>query len=235
MRNIIDFNTDWYFNKTNEIPAALPVHWEKIRLPHTWNAIDGQDGGNDYWRGTAMYVKAFSRPELEENGRAIIEFNGAAMAADVYVNGHHLAHHEGGYSTFRVDITDALQEDNLLCVAVDNGENDHVYPQKADFTFYGGLYRGVNLIMVSDSHFELCKDGTPGIKVTPVVKGHSALITVEAWTDGPAKRVRMEVDGRFIDAKVEQGKAEAVFEIENVHLWDGGKRSLSVYSHGGAV
>lgn len=221
MRNIIDFNTDWYFHKTTEIPNILPAHWEKVTLPHTWNAIDGQDGGNDYWRGTAIYAKAFGYPELEENGRAIIEFNGAAMTADVYVNGQHLAYHEGGYSTFRMDITDALQEENLLCVAVDNGENDHVYPQKADFTFYGGLYRGVNLITVSDSYFELCKDGTPGIKVTPVVNGNSAFVTVETWVNGLADCVRMEVDGHFVNAKVEEGKAEAVFKIENVHLWDG--------------
>lgn len=221
MRNIIDFNAGWYFHKTSEVPGTLPTHWEKVTLPHTWNAIDGQDGGNDYWRGTAMYAKTFSRPELEENGRAVVEFNGVAMTADVFVNGQHLAHHEGGYSTFRVDITEALQEENLLCVAVDNGENDRVYPQKADFTFYGGMYRSVNLITVSDSHFELCKDGTPGIKVTPVVKGDSAHVTVEAWTNGSTGRVRFCIDGHVIDTEVEQGKVEGVFEIENAHLWDG--------------
>ena len=139
MRKIVNFNRNWLFSKTAEIPADLPSGWEEISLPHTWNAVDGQDGGNDYWRGTAVYCKEFERPTLESGGRAVLEFLGAAMTADVYVNGQRLAHHEGGYSTFRVDITDALQGENLLCVAVDNSNNDRVYPQKADFTFYGGL------------------------------------------------------------------------------------------------
>ena len=152
MRKILNFNADWRFCKTTEIPAVLP-EWEAVTLPHTWNAVDGQDGGNDYWRGTAAYRKTFAKPV--HDGRVFLEFLGAAMTADVYVNGVHLAHHEGGYSTFRCDITDVLQEDNEVNVLVDNGVNDRVYPQKADFTFYGGLYRDVNLVCVPESHFEL--------------------------------------------------------------------------------
>lgn len=145
MRKILNFNDGWRFAKTAEIPEGQPADWEGVSLPHTWNALDGQDGGNDYWRGTAMYCKVFARPERTCGQHEYLEFLGAAMTADVYLNGQHLAHHEGGYSTFRVDITDVLQETNLLCVAVDNSVNDRVYPQKADFTFYGGLYRSVNL------------------------------------------------------------------------------------------
>ncbi len=115
MRKILNFNTDWRFCKTAEVPTKLP-DWERVTLPHTWNNLDGQDGGNDYWRGTAMYAKVFPKPA--HDGAVVLEFLGAAMTADVYLNGRHLAHHEGGYSTFRVDITQALQEENLLCVAV---------------------------------------------------------------------------------------------------------------------
>lgn len=219
MQNTVNFNADWRFCKTDVVPDSLP-DWEKINLPHTWNAVDGQDGGNDYWRGTAMYCKAFSVPELERNRRAILEFLGAAMTADVYVNGRHLAHHEGGYSTFRVDITDVLEESNLLCVAVDNSANDRVYPQKADFTFYGGLYRNVNLILVPESHFELCKDGTPGIKVTPVIHGNNALVTVETWQTGEGN-VTVTVDGQTKTAPSVDGHAVAEFTIGDVHLWDG--------------
>ena len=222
MRKIISFKDKWHFARTAEVPAALPTDWERVTLPHTWNAVDGQDGGNDYWRGTAMYCKEFDRPGLEENGRAVLEFLGAAMTADVYVNGRHLAHHEGGYSTFRVDITDALQDSNLLCVAVDNSENDRVYPQKADFTFYGGLYRGVNLITVPAEHFELCKDGTPGVKVTPVVdlEAKTATVTVEVWQTG-GNPVTITVAGQTKVVTPESNHAEATFSIENVHLWDG--------------
>lgn len=138
-RKKLDFCQGWLFRKTGADA------WEPVTLPHTWNAQDGQDGGNNYWRGTAVYLKRFARPDVPAGGRVILECNGAAMIADVSLNGKRLAHHEGGYSTFRVDLTDELKADNTLEIAVDNGVNDHCYPQKADFTFYGGLYRSVNL------------------------------------------------------------------------------------------
>lgn len=220
MRKNVNLNKNWLFSKTAEIPADLPSGWEEISLPHTWNAVDGQDGGNDYWRGTAVYCKEFERPTLESGGRAVLEFLGAAMTADVYVNGQRLAHHEGGYSTFRVDITDALQGENLLCVAVDNSNNDRVYPQKADFTFYGGLYRSVNLILVPENHFELCRDGAPGINVTPVVRERNAAVTVETWQNGEGS-VTMTVAGMKKTVPSENGHAAAEFVIENVRLWNG--------------
>ena len=218
MRNVLSFNDNWRFCKTAQVPVSMP-EWEKVTLPHTWNAVDGQDGGNDYWRGTAMYCKEFSKPD--HDGVAVLEFLGAAMTADVYLNGAHLAHHEGGYSTFRVDITDHLREKNLLCVAVDNSNNDRVYPQKADFTFYGGIYRDVNLILVPENHFELCKDGTPGIKVTPVVNLEEklAVVTVETWQN--ADEVTVRVAGHEKTVKSVDGHAVAEFAINNVHLWDG--------------
>ncbi len=222
MRNRISFNDGWRFAKTADLPDCMPEDWEKVRLPHTWNAEDGQDGGNDYWRGTAMYCKAFSIPISE--GRAVLEFAGAAMTAEVFLNGKKLVRHEGGYSTFRVDITENLREQNLLCVSVDNGINDRVYPQKADFTFYGGLYRDVALITVSQEHFELIKDGTPGIRITPEVKGTKAVVVVETWQVG-GDRVRFTVtgNGQTVTAEipVEEGSAGAALELEDVRLWDG--------------
>lgn len=220
MRTAINFNENWHFSKTNAIPVTLPAFWEQVTLPHTWNAKDGQDGGNDYWRGTAVYCKAFERPTHE--GAVVLEFLGAAMVADVYVNGQHLAHHEGGYSTFRVDITSALQEKNLLCVAVNNAPSDRVYPQKADFTFYGGLYRGVNMILVPEQHFELCKDGTPGMKITPIVSEDlsSATVTVETWQNGEGE-VTVEIAGQTKAAPSVDGHAELEFVLDNAHLWDG--------------
>ena len=221
MRKTVDFNDNWRFEKTSRVPAELP-DWEAVTLPHTWNAEDGQDGGNDYWRGTAMYCRQFGRPQSD--GRAVLEFPGAAMTADVYLNGKHLAHHEGGYSAFRVDITQELREENLLCVAVDNSVNDTVYPQKADFTFYGGLYRGVRLITVSEEHFELVKDGTPGMKITPKVDGNQAVVTLETWQTG-GEKVRFTVigDGHMykVQALAAEGYAKAEITIPQVHLWNG--------------
>ncbi len=219
MRNILNLNADWRFNKTSEIPVVYPTDWQAIQLPHTWNAVDGQDGGNDYWRGTVAYCKQFARPSMAEDARCFLSLKGAAMTAEVFLNGQKLARHEGGYSTFRVDLTDALADDNLLCITVDNSKNDRVYPQKADFTFYGGLYRDVELIIVPAQHFELVKDGTPGIKVTPVVKDGKAEVTVETWQNADA--VTMTVAGETHEVVSENGHAQAVFTIDKPHLWEG--------------
>lgn len=221
MRNVISMNQGWKFAKTAQIPQTTPAEWEEVCLPHTWNAKDGQDGGNDYWRGTAMYCKTFPMPKLDANGKAFLEINGATNIADVYVNGRKMGHHEGGFSTFRVEITDALLEYNLLCVSVNNAENDYVYPQKADFTFYGGIYRAVNLITTADAHFELEKDGTPGIKVTPVVdlENGTANVTVETWQKG-GDTVVIILDGKTYSQKAE-GHISVTAALDKVHLWNG--------------
>lgn len=224
MSSRISINKDWRFIKTAEsITAALAAEGEHMTLPHTWNAVDGQDGGNDYHRGVCWYVRDLAKPDLENGGRAYLEFNGAAMTAEVYINGKKLAHHEDGYSTFRVDITDYLSEKNTLAVSVDNSDNNSVYPQKADFTFYGGLYRDVNLITVPAVHFALDYCGTSGLKVTPVVNlaSHSAEVTVEAWIKGDTESVTFSVADLEQSAQVQDGHAIAIFNIENVRLWDG--------------
>ena len=224
MRHTVLLQDGWRFAKTAKIPAAFPENWQPVTLPHTWNAADGTDGGNDYWRGTACYCRRLTPPALAAGEQLWLEFEGAAMTAEVYLNGQKLARHAGGYSTFRVELTPALVEGvNLLAVAVDNSENDTVYPQKADFTFYGGLYRPVQLLTVPAAHFALDYCGGPGLKVTPAVDldARTAAVTVEAWVSGEAASVTFSTAGQTLSAPVENGHASAVFTLENVHLWDG--------------
>ena len=218
MRKTIPLSAGWQFlKKAASVQEAVEAaaSGEAVCLPHTWNAVDGQDGGNDYYRGTCWYIRELSEEEASGE-RLFLEVNGAAMTADVYLNGKKLAHHEGGYSAFRVELTEELAQENILAISVSNEDCDTVYPQKADFTFYGGLYRAVNLISVPAEHFELLKDGTPGIKVTPVVdlETKTAFVTVETWHN--AADVKITVNG---ETKTVERRAE--FTIENVHLWDG--------------
>ncbi len=216
MRIIQSLCGGWRFSKTGPDRDLTPV-----TLPHTWNAEDGQDGGNDYHRGTCWYVRNLPMPEIPAGGEAWLEFMGAAHTAEVYLNGRRIARHEGGYSAFRVQLT-GLEAHNELAVSLDNADNDHVYPQKADFTFYGGLYREVNLIIVPAEHFELGYCATPGIKVTPVVDldKHSATVSVETWQTGEGE-VKITVAGMTKIVQSVHGCAHAEFTIENVHLWDG--------------
>ena len=221
MRNILNINSGWTFVKgLAEAPAALPVG-ESVCLPHTWNAVDGQDGGNDYFRGTCCYAKALNRSDLPAGEKLYLEINGANSSSDVYFNGKHLAHHDGGYSTFRVELTAYIQDENLLCILVDNAANEEVYPQTADFTFYGGLYRNVNLIAVPDAHFDLENHGCPGIHVTPVMDGADAIVTVRDFAGGLKDDDRLIY--RILDAAgaVIAGQDNGSFRIPNAHLWDG--------------
>ena len=156
MRQIVNLNTKWAFAKgINQPPEALPVLWHWVNLPHTWNDIDGQDGGGDYFRGTCCYMKVLQKADLPLADRYYLEVQGANSSADVWVNGKKVAHHDGGYSTWRVDITEELKAETTLAITVDNAPSKTVYPQVADFTFYGGLYRDVNLVCVSTSPFDL--------------------------------------------------------------------------------
>lgn len=232
MRNVMELKDNWMFVKEAENAAdAALKKGTAVSLPHTWNAVDGQDGGNDYHRGTCWYVTKFQKPELEAGSQVYVEFLGASVIADVYLNGEAVAHHEGGYSTFRVNLTDKLQEENVLAVALNNADNNYVYPQKADFTFYGGLYRMVNLIVVPESHFELDYAGGNGIAVTPTVECDEnrvptgkASVKVETWVTGNADSVVITITGEESESKtvsVVDGHAEATFELEHVHLWDG--------------
>lgn len=227
MRDIRNINDSWKFIKEGKE--------ETVSLPYTWNAVDGQDGGNDYYRGTCRFEKLLSEKEignLSENEKIYLEINGAAMTAEVFLNGEKLCHHEGGYSTFRVDLTGHLKRDDagkpaggdLLVVTADNSDNDTVYPQKADFTFYGGLYRDVNLVIVPKTHFTLDYYGTPGIKVTPVVdlEKKSAVVSVEAYVTGDEEaEVAFRIGDEEKTVPVKEGRAEAAFTINEVHLWDG--------------
>ena len=230
MREIVSLNNKWAFSKkATEVPKRMPLFWEKVNLPHCWNAKDGQDGGNDYHRGTCYYVKDIAKKDLPVAAQYYLEINGANSSADVFVNGEKLAHHDSGYSTWRVNITKALKEKNTLAIAVDNSENDKVYPQMADFTFYGGLYRNVNLIAVASSHFELENYGGPGIRVTPVIEGTTAKVTIEAPVVNPGYDTELEYIITDAAGKevVKSAGVPGVFKeellIENVHLWHGRK------------
>ncbi|MBR2461097.1 MAG: glycoside hydrolase family 2 protein [Clostridia bacterium] len=226
MRNTVSLNSAWEFYKNTADVTALSGG-ETVNLPHSWNATDGQDGGNDYFRGTCIYTKKLIKSELPSAERYYLEIRGANSSADVYVNGEKLAHHDGGYSTWRVDITDKLGETAELAIAVDNAPNDRVYPQMADFTFYGGLYRDVNLICVPATHFELDYFGTPGIKVTPTVKDNGASVEVEVYTtelgaDDEIVYTVCQADGAVVGEFSAKDKVHT-FDISDVHLWNGRK------------
>ncbi len=193
-----------------------------VALPHTWNALDGQDGGNDYWRGVGIYE--IDLPAPTAGCRQYIEFQGANHVATVYCNSRELGTHKGGFSTFRCELTDAMnKEGNVLTVVVTNADSE-VYPQKADFTFYGGLYRAVNFIETQKAHFELLKHGTSGVFITPMSPGNTR---VDLFTNNAAGcTVQMELkdaEGKVVAKKKAPATEHTILKVtvRNPHLWNG--------------
>ena len=225
MRNILNINEGWSFYKdtsdVNATEGALAV-----TLPHTWNAEDGQDGGNDYFRGTCLYKKTLTKDSLPEGEEYYLEIRGANSSADVYANGEKLAHHDGGYSTWRVNLTKSLEGGECeLAILVDNAPNDTVYPQMADFTFYGGLYRNVNLIAVNKTHFDLDYFGGSGLKATPVVNGEDSTLDFEVFVtnllDGDKILYTVLDKNGEVVATEETDSLNASLKVGTPHLWHG--------------
>ena len=225
MRNILNLNKDWLFIKGTADPAAQGG--EEVCLPHTWNATDGQDGGNDYFRGSCLYKKSLKKADLPTADLYYLELRGTNSSADLFVNGEKIAHHDGGYSTWRADVTDKLCEDTEIAVIVDNAPNEEVYPQMADFTFYGGIYRDVNLVCVNNAHFDLDYYGGTGLVITPTVTGKNAKVEVEVFVKN--LKARQMLCYTIYDKeenelqKIETTEAKVCFEIANAHLWNGHK------------
>lgn len=244
MRRITNLNKGWLFTK----PGTDPV---RVDLPHTWNAQDGADGGNDYWRGTCTYERPLIVPAFDRDREEVwLQFDGVNSVADVYVNGTKAAHHEGGYSTFRCNITELLPKadrkdrerdaesgerasrEAVLTVKADNSRSDSVYPQKADFTFYGGIYRDVSLLIVSKTHFLLNHLGGNGLFVTPQVEEDQIREAPSGLTaENVSVQVESEIAGdgivqvKILDAQgavAAEGSGENLtLPIENAHLWNG--------------
>jgi len=193
-----------------------------VALPHTWNALDGQDGGNDYWRGIGTYTIDLPNPTAGK--KQYIELQGANHVATVYCNGRELGTHRGGFSTFRYDLTPAmLPEGNVLTVVVTNAKSD-VYPQNADFTFYGGLYRDVNFIEVAPAHFDLLLDGTSAVFVTPHNVGKTRVDLFPVDAEGCTISVALkDAEGNVVGtASVEAAPhAHVLIDVAEPHLWNG--------------
>lgn len=224
MRTNINFNSDWNFYKGENYENAV---WEQISLPHTWNALDGQDGGNDYYQGIAWYEKSFRK----ESGckEIFIRFGAVNKLAQVWCNGTFVGEHRGGFSAFTFDLTPyAADGENQIRVMADNSNDLPIYPRQADFTFFGGMYRGAELITYGDrTHIDVCSMGTDAILVTPKVTGGDGEVTVDVNVTGACQVAvtLTDAEGNCVAEGTAMqdgaGKAQCQMFIPNINLWNG--------------
>jgi beta-galactosidase len=236
-------NSGWKFQKGDaEAYTATfdDADWDSVTLPHTWNAQDGQDGGSDFWRGSGWYRRTLIIEDIGDK-RFYLHFEGALTTTDAYVNGKSVGQHKGGYAAFRFDITDHVQPgENVLAVKVDNALDADVPPLSGDWTFFGGIYRDLHLLVVDPVHIDLMDYGSPGVYLMQVaVAEEQAEVEVRTRVlnesaDRAQVNVRIEVldhAGQVVattdrSKRVRAGKSFDLVEkvvVEHPHLWNGQK------------
>lgn len=139
-------------------PEEYPL-WQQVTLPHCFNAQDAVDPDLNYYQGPGWYKTLLSIDNPYNDGRILLDFDGAGPKTDVYIYMTKVGSHVGGYDSWNVDITDAvndfLKSDAAarfegkvpLSIRCDNSRDAEMIPSDlSDFTIYGGLYRYLNLV-----------------------------------------------------------------------------------------
>jgi beta-galactosidase len=195
-RLALPLDADWSFRKASD------HSWQSVTLPHSFNADDGTSATP--YRGTAWYRRNLMLSRQHAGQRAFLEFDGAMLVTEVWVNKHRVGRHEGGFARFRFDVTSWLKSGpNEIVVRVDNSRDTGVPPLGGDYTMYGGLYRNVRLVTTHDVHFDMLDYGGPGVYLTSsAVSSDRATL---AWTARVAndrdRAVRAVVNTRLRDAE----------------------------------
>lgn len=166
---IINLNDKWKFTKVNDLKHSSEEfnEAEDIKLPHCWNAEDGQSGEGGFYRGQCWYQRKINISEEELKKNLFLEIGAASNVSEVYINGQLAGSSKCGFSMYRVALNSFIKSgDNLIAVMVDNSRREDIYPLMADFTFYGGLYRDVNMIITGAIHFDLLDGSRDGLYLT---------------------------------------------------------------------
>ncbi|WP_130837498.1 glycoside hydrolase family 2 protein [Lachnoclostridium sp. Marseille-P6806] len=237
MRLEYTLNEEWYFRYGGyedgvHTGAEGSEDLQRVDLPHTFNAFDGQDGGADYYRGKALYIKKIRKPDIPDDYEIYLKLGAVNSVAHVYADGSLIAEHRGGYAAFFVNLTESFQgkREIRLAVEADNKNYSDVYPQMADFTFYGGIYREVKLIAVPAAHFAMDSCGSDGIRLSSEIDGDRVLIRCDAHIEKPQKGDMLELclmgeeDGRAAERHFytpASPHTTLAGMLEKPHLWQG--------------
>ena len=231
-------NEHWKFFKGEcpgaEEPGYDVSRWETVDLPHTWNVADVEDEPYGWYRGAGWYVRDLPIDSLAGDRRIFLSFGAANTVASVWVNGRSAGEpHIGGYTPFAYDVTELLRAgaSNRIAVRVDNSYNEQIPPLAADFTFYGGIYRDVELICTDPAHFDVLSAGTGVYLSTPDVSAGSATVEIrsdfrlpEGMRGISLRHTVFDADGRSaasVSEKLKRGQAVSTrtVTLDSPRLW----------------
>lgn len=234
----IDLNDKWLFTKENSekyIGKEIDKG-ESVTLPHCFNSMDGQSG-NGMFKGEGCYQRKLNISSEELNKFLFLEIGAASLISKVYINGQLAGSSKCGFSMFRIFLNPFLKSgENNISIIVDNSRHDDVYPLMADFSFYGGIYREVKLLVTESIHFDLMDNGKDGIYLTQKNVGEnkfelkmSGKVINELHETKTGKvefklldREENIIFNRVIDLEIiKETDFVLVEEIDNLELWQG--------------
>ncbi|MCX6136775.1 MAG: DUF4982 domain-containing protein [Ignavibacteriales bacterium] len=238
-------NNSWKFTRENPRGASAEQfddsRWAAVSLPHTWNALDGQDGGNDYYRGTGWYRRTLAIDSKYRNKSILLKFDGASTVTNVFVNGKLVTVHYGSFGAFAVDISNAVRlgGTNTIAVSVNNAKDTTVPTLRGDFTIFGGLYRDVHLIVTEKICISPLDHASTGVYVQQLTTNDVSLLTVTTKVRNTLDRERKiilrtavkDALGKAVTTTEEAATVPASttvdvqqqMKIPSPHLWNGRK------------
>lgn len=221
MMQINPLNDDWTFAKHNDPSFATQSipEGQSVKLPHTWNQADGQGGSESYYRGKCWYQRKLTISEEDLTKRLYLEFGAAGNIGQVYINGSLSGESRCGYAMFRVALNPYLKAgENLIAVLVDNSYDNEVLPLLADFTFYGGLYREVNLLVMGDIHFDVMDNGRDGVYLA---QRKTSETSFELTVHGQVVNESQVLHEGEVLLQLKDQEGQAVFEAKAPLMLDG--------------
>ena len=242
-RETYTINDNWRFFYKLETSSDYA---RNISLPHTWN-LDALGGQGKYLQTVANYQRNLAIPANWEGKRLFVKFHGVQSVADVFINGHHVGEHRGGWTAFTFEITNHVKfgENNSLLVVVNNAYQNDILPTSSEINLYGGIYREVELIVTEQTTISPTYFGSDGVlirqdEITNTSVSATALVWVTATLD---KACDLEivvrspegnaVHTRYVKSKIEEGKPiELPFTIDEPLLWSCDEPNLYTVSIG---
>lgn len=235
-------NTGWLFHKGDvdiSTEKFASDRWNYVNIPHTWNNEDAFDEEDGFYQGPAWYAKVINIPSKWETSQVYLHFGGANQETDLYLNGKKIGNHIGGYTAFRFNISPYLEfgKDNLLTIRVTNALNDDIPPLRMDYTFYGGIYRDVNLIVTDEIHFDMDNNASDGVftKLDEISKNNAKISVTGNLINDSKQKQKLRLETQIIDrenkvvvsknikASLAAGKTFDFkiddLEIQNPNLW----------------
>lgn len=230
-RTVININQNWSFAKDPKAQGYASLKYTSVNIPHTWNAFDVLDDVPGYYRGIGYYKKKLKLQPTWKTKKIYLDFGGANQETEIYLNGKKIGNHIGGYTGFTIALKDLKFNDNdEIIIKVDNSHNESIAPLSGDFTFFGGLYRNVSLVIVNDTHFAEEQYGTNGIYIhAENVNEQNAAIQVKGNIVDYTMRRQLKIVTTITDATARKvGESSTIathtfqlpkIEIKNPILW----------------